>query len=166
MPWNCIQTFSNHEFSVCRELKKLARTTFCPVKHEWRRIRGKRRREMPVPVAMLTGYVFLLHDAQRSLPSLGEVHGMIGPLKTGGYPALLPDDMVADLMKLSEDEAPKKKTLTTEFRPGQFCKITEGPFAGFEIRLDTLKDETATGLVRIFGRYSRIEIGVGSLKAA
>lgn len=78
-------------------------------------------------------YLFIRVDPDRhSTAPVRSTRGVVGLVRFGGQPAVVPDDVIEALLQREDEATGLRQDSRTLFRAGESVKLMEGPFAGME----------------------------------
>lgn len=128
--WYACYTRGRHENKVASHLDSRKIETFLPVHRvdvQW----SDRRKTVRRP--LFPSYVFARCQASE-LPQVLSARGLVTVLRTGGKPAVIPDEEIENLRRFAEvisDQGivPERETL---IEAGDRVRVVTGPFAGIE----------------------------------
>ena len=169
--WYAIHTYSGYEENVASNLRQRIDTLgmsdkiFAVLVPKEKKIKIKNGKRRVVEEKIYPGYVLvdmLVTDESwyvvRNTPS---VTGFIG---TGTTPTPLSEQEVDAMMKrIGTTEEP---TVTIDLQPGMAVKISEGPFNGFEGKVNEVDGSRGKVkvLVSMFGRETPLELDFSQVK--
>jgi transcriptional antiterminator NusG len=169
--WYAIHTYSGYEENVSSNLKRRIDTLgmnekiFNVIVPTEKKIKIKNGKRKVVEEKIYPGYVLVemvVDDeswyAVRNTPN---VTGFIG---TGTVPSPLSEDEVKRLMKrMSSEEEP---AFAIDLQPGMAVKIGDGPFKGFEGKINEIDGSRGKVkvLVSMFGRETSVELDALQVK--
>jgi len=162
--WYVIHTYSGYENKVKKNLEHRIQALdltghifriVVPTEEEIEIRDGQRRN---VQRKVYPGYVLiqmLMTDEAWYL--VRNTPGVTGFVGMGTKPTALGKDEAAQILRQMEAEAPRVKVT---YQRGQIVKITDGPFADFEGKVDDVNQEKGKVrvLVSIFGRETPVEL--------
>ncbi|MCX7144181.1 MAG: transcription/translation regulatory transformer protein RfaH [Proteobacteria bacterium] len=98
------------------------------------RIRHRRRGQwLDVVEALFPRYVFIRIDPrQRSTAPVRSTRGVLGLVRFGGQPAVVPDAVMEALQQREDAASGMHEDTRAQFSAGEQIKIVEGPLAGME----------------------------------
>lgn len=162
--WYVIHTYSGYEENVAENLKQRVESmdmedkifnVLIPTEKKIKIKNGKRK---IVTEKIFPGYVMVemlvTDDSWYVVRNTPNVTGFIG---TGNTPTPISEKEVNALQKRMGVQEPKYKI---PFNPGDPVKITDGPFKGFDGKVDEINEEKGKVkvLVSMFGRETPVEL--------
>jgi len=125
------------------------------------RIRQRRRKQWIDAVEVLfPRYIFIrLDPEQRSTATVRSTRGVVGMVRFGGQPAIVPD-AVMDALREREDAASgmheDKRPL---FNAGEAVKLVDGPLAGMEgVFTQTDGEKRVIVLLELLGKANKVTV--------
>ncbi len=169
--WYAIHTYSNYEESVADNLKRriatmsMQDTIFNIIVPTEKKIKIKNGKRKLVEEKIYPGYVLVemivTDNSWYVVRNTPNVTGFIG---TGTTPTPLAEAEVAALMK--KMAATEEAVFSIDLQPGMPIKIGDGPFKGFEGKVNEV--DGARGkvkvLVSMFGRETPLELDFTQVK--
>lgn len=169
--WFAIHTYSGYEENVADNLKRrvatmnMGETIFNVLVPTEKKIKIKNGKRKMVEEKIYPGYVLVemivTDDSWYVVRNTPNVTGFIG---TGTVPTPLAETEVAALMK--KMNAAEETTFSIDIQPGMPVKIGDGPFKGFEGKVNEV--DGARGkvkvLVSMFGRETPLELDFTQVK--
>ncbi|MFZ5364906.1 MAG: transcription termination/antitermination protein NusG [Patescibacteria group bacterium] len=168
--WFVIHTYSGYEENVAENLKQRIESmdmedkifnVLIPTEKKIKIKNGKRK---IVTEKIFPGYVLVemivTDDSWYVVRNTPNVTGFIG---TGNTPTPISEKEIQALQKRMGVAEPKYKI---PFKIGDAVKITDGPFKGFEAKVDEINEEKGKVkvLVSMFGRETPVELDSLQLK--
>lgn len=169
--WFAIHTYSGYEENVATNLRRRIATLgmddkiFNVIVPTEKKIKIKNGKRKVVEEKIFPGYVLVemvvTDDSWYVVRNTPNVTGFIG---TGTTPSPLSDEELKHLMKrMGTAEEP---TISIDIQPGMAVKIGDGPFKGFEGKVNEI--DGARGkvkvLVSMFGRETPLELDFTQVK--
>jgi len=154
--WYAVHTKARDEQLAEENLQRQGFNTFLPRIKAARRRRG-RWHEVIEP--LFPGYLFIRLDLllQDSSP-IRSTRGALGLVRFGTDPAVVPDELVAQLLANASDEAGVVRQEYL-FQPGDQVQILSGPFTGLPARiLAETGEERVQLLLDLLGRANKVLI--------
>jgi len=125
------------------------------------RIRHRRRGQWIEAVeALFPRYVFIRIDPrQRSTASVRSTRGVVGLVRFGGQPAVVPD-LVMDALREREDAASGlHQDKRAQFSAGEPVKIVDGPLAGMEgVFTQQDGEKRVIVLLELLGKANKVKV--------
>lgn len=162
--WYVVHTFSGNEHKVATALKDRVQLggftdkIFKVMVPQKKKIVVSEGKKKTVEERLFPGYVLVMmevtDDTWHVVRSIKGVTGFVG---TGNKPTPLPESEVSALMNFIDTEEP---TFEAKFNVGDAVKITEGPFAEFLAKVESVNEEQGKVkvLVNVFGRETPVEL--------
>ena len=163
--WRKVKGSGTRVFLPEHLMKRAGFEVFLPVKKVLRIKNRFTKEKHLVAVPLLADWMFVglpVVDGEygRGVPGwkkLMELDVVAGVMGTGGKPIQMSDVTIMRLMRQysgrSRSAAVTERILSRyHFNVGQVARIVEGPFEGFDFRIDEIDGANAKGLVNLFGR--------------
>ena len=135
-----------------------------PTKRVEQDVRGKR---VVKEVNMLPGYVLveaqLVGEIAHMLRNTPNVLGFLGGTDK---PTPLRQSEINRMLGVDQDEEMVPEVLHTEYIEGESVKVTDGPFSGFNGKIESVNSEKQKlkVAVKIFGRDTTLELNFGQVE--
>lgn len=169
--WYAIHTYSGYEENVTDNLKRridslgMSEKIFNVLVPTEKKIKIKNGKRKVVEEKIYPGYVLVEmivdDDSWYAVRNTPNVTGFIG---TGTIPSPLSEEEVKRLMKrMGSEEAPE---FAIDLQPGMPVKIGDGPFKGFEGKINEIDGSRGKVkvLVSMFGRETPLELDFTQVK--
>ncbi|WP_194756856.1 transcription/translation regulatory transformer protein RfaH [Aliidiomarina indica] len=134
-------------------------STFCPRTKITKRLRGKRK---TVIEPLFPNYLFIQLDiGQENYTALRSTRGVNGFVRFGGYPSVVPDNVVESLRERSVTETSDGAVGESPslYKAGTVVEIVQGPFAGLKAVYEMPDgEERCFVLLDMLGKQQRINI--------
>lgn len=174
--WRRVKGTGTRVFLPEHLMKRAGFEVFLPVR-KVQRIKNRFTKEkhwLSVPLLadwMFVGLPIVEGEYGRCVPGwkkLMELDVVAGVMGTGGRPIQISDAMVLRLMRQYSSgriSAAVKKRIAERkvFGVGDYIKIANGPFEGFDLRIVDVGDASAKGMLDIFGREQFMEFNLEDL---
>jgi transcription antitermination factor NusG len=152
-----VQTASEDRAS--KELKKLGLTVTCPMTIKSWRNPKKRSEVKAVSTPVLPGYLVITGNTIE-WPEIRATKQVIGVIGFGGRPALIAQHIVDHIANMAGENENPQRTL---FKPGQTVEVIEGPWTGYEVKIDKAWSTKARIILDGFGIAT---VDIAKLEAA
>ncbi len=171
MSWYCLVTAPQREIAAVKALQPHCQA-FAPV--EYRHIRTTKLKDGTAkkivrPFPILPRYVFAQSPdwyAIRNLEFPGTALKIVANvLASDGTPHRIPQHEVMQMMHLAEHGPPKVEA-SRGVHPGDIVNISDGPFAGFKVKVTQATNSHARVLFKFLNGLREIELPVELLRAA
>lgn len=105
-------------------------------------------------------YIFIRVDiAQRSISPIRSTRGVVGIVRFGGQPAVVPDEVINTLLQRENPDSGLHQDNRPLFCAGEPVKLVEGPLAGMEgIFAQEDGEERAIVLLELLGKTNKIRV--------
>lgn len=161
MTWLVVYSKPREEERAARHLARQGFEVFLPrIRHSKRRAAGWRLVAEP----LFPRYLFVrVALGEQDTACIGGTRGVVGLVRFGGRPALMPEAGIQFLMA-RQDPALGAEAAAAPHRPGDRVAILSGPLAGLTGVFAMARDEERVAvLVELLGRRNRIEIARDAL---
>lgn len=159
--WFALGVNARHEKAIARILRQKGFETFVPVSVHRHRY-AKRTREFEIP--LFPGYVFCRFDAAARLPVL-TTPGVLQVVGAGRTPIPVEDEEMAAIRNAAR--APARMSPCPFWRTGQKGRVTDGPLAGTEGIVMSIRQPVRLILsVSLLRRSVMVEVDAGSVVVA
>ena len=125
------------------------------------RIRQSRRGQMRDSVAVLfPRYIFIRLDPQRrSMTAVRSTRGVVGMVRFGAEPAVVPDAVMDVLLQSKDAASGLHPNIQAKFNVGDPVKLVRGPLLGMEALFQELDgDKRVVVLLEMLGKANKIRI--------
>ena len=125
------------------------------------RIRQRRRRQWIDAVEVLfPRYIFIRVDPlQRSTASVRSTRGVVGMVRFGGQPAVVPDKIMDALRQREDADSGMHLDERPLFSAGETVKLVEGPLAGMEgVFTEQDGDKRVIVLLELLGKANKVTV--------
>lgn len=168
--WYVLHTYSGYEDNVCRNLKQRIESMgmedkiFDVLVPKEKKIKIKNGKRKVVEERIFHGYVLVemivTDDSWYVVRNTPNVTGFVG---SGTTPTPISEDEINLLKKRMGIREPKYKI---DVLAGDIIKITDGPFNGFDGKVDGIDEEKGKikVLVQMFGRETPLELDFLQIK--
>ena len=154
--WFCLRTKPRNESAARRMLMRdVGIDVFCPMlRFERARISGKVR----VTEAMFPNYVFARFNYRDQHRHVQGTLGVSTIVRFGGIPAVVPDEIVAELRASVVDQ--ETIDIPTNIQVGEEVQLLEGPFSGLRALVTQVlpAQERIKVLLEILGMEREVEV--------
>jgi len=159
--WFLAQVKPNAAQIAQRNLRLQKFQTFLPLEEETRQRYGKL---VTRPRPLFPGYIFIALDMSQGLwRQVNATFGVARIVSNGKVPAMVPKDLVTELMKRCDDTGlllPPK-----QFKPGEQVTVTKGPFANFAAEVEKIaRDRRVWVLMEMMGSKTRVAVAPDHLR--
>ncbi|MDA1091462.1 MAG: transcriptional activator RfaH [Proteobacteria bacterium] len=155
--WCVVQTHTQSEDKAAFHLKRQGYTVFLP---KYLKRRKHARRIDWVPSPMFPRYLFVAMDPEAG--NWWSIHSTIGVsnlISFDGRPALVPSEIIDEIMARQDDKGLVKAHAGCAFKPGDRVKIIDGPLNDLEGLFESLTDkERVTILLNLMGREVKVRV--------
>ena len=162
--WYLVVTKPQSEFKAQENLLRQGYETYLPLVQTSRRRNGKivNRTE-----AFFPRYLFIHLDKENDNWSpIRSTLGVAGLVRFGGMPAVVPENMVANL-KNNENEFGLQSFEKKELKQGDKVEIIDGPFEGYKAIYQKMKSsERVSVLLDIVGKNTQVTLSINELEIA
>lgn len=169
--WFVVRTHHKREPWACENISRQGADYYLPLIIE--NTRTSRKKGPAVvearPRSLFPGYVFVKTEGQWRF--LLGTFGVIGVIMQGADPAVVPEQIIADL-RAREDangiiQLPgRPEGLSSRFKVGDQVRVAEGPYSGYIGIYDGVKSkEREQVLLDFLGRKTRVLIGIEHLES-
>lgn len=164
--WYSVSVLSNFEKKVAESIKEAARQQGMEDEIEEVMVptedvtEVRRGRKINVERRFMPGYVLVKMEMSdrtyHAITSINRVTGFLGPQ---GKPTPLRDAEVARILNQVEEGVERPRPMIT-FEIGEQVSVTDGPFEGFQGRVEDVDEDNARlkVSVSIFGRATPVEL--------
>jgi len=125
------------------------------------RIRQRRRGQWLDAVEVLfPRYIFIRVDPQRrSTATVRSTRGVLGLVRFGGQPAVVPDEVMQALLRREDAASGLHQDRRPLFRSGEAVKLVDGPLSGMEA-VFTQQDgeQRVILLLELLGKANRVSV--------
>jgi len=125
------------------------------------RIRQRRRGQWLDAVEVLfPRYIFIRVDPQRrSTATVRSTRGVLGLVRFGGQPAVVPDEVMQALLRREDAASGLHQDRRPLFCPGEAVKLVDGPLSGMEA-VFTQQDgeQRVILLLELLGKANRVSV--------
>lgn len=153
--WHAVHTRHQHEKAVVQALSNKGHDVFLPLYaaiHLWRR----RPTELQLP--LFPGYLFIQGGMDRQLQILS-TPGIIGIVKLGGLPAIIPQEQIAAVRRLIENSSQVEPHAFLQC--GDRVMVTSGSLQGVEgILIRTKGAYRLVVSMELLGRSAAVEVDI------
>ena len=125
------------------------------------RMRQRRRGQWIDAVEVLfPRYIFIRVDPmQRSTATVRSTRGVVGMVRFGGQPAVVPDAVMEALRQREDAESGLHEDKRPLFSKGETVKLVEGPLAGMEgIFTEQDGDKRVIVLLELLGKANKVTV--------
>lgn len=160
--WYLVVTKPQSEFKAQENLLRQGYQTYLPLVQVDRRRNGKNVKRTE---AFFPRYLFIHLDKENDNWSpIRSTIGVAGLIRFGGMPAIVPDNIIANLKK-NENEFGLQSTEKTELKPGDIVAIIDGPFEGYKAVFQKMKStERVYVLLDIVGKNTKVMLNCHELE--
>ena len=154
--WFCVKTKPRNESAARRMLMRdVGIEVFCPM---LRFERARRSGKVKVTEAMFPGYVFGKFNFRSQHRHVAATHGVATIVRFGGIPAVVPDEIIADLRASVIDQ--ETIEIPTTISVGDEVQLLKGPFSGIRALVTQVlpAQERVKVLLEILGMEREVEI--------
>lgn len=153
------------ERTISAILKNRGFDAFVPLERRWLRRCGRRRTGIERDYPLIVGYVFVRFSRPPPWYQLFSMHCLKSVVGIGGMPMPIPETAMGALM--SGQSVPHTRSTNTRlaFVPGDTVRVSHGPLAGYEGRVEAVVGKRARMIFQMLGRGS-VDVPVDSLEAA
>jgi len=153
---------------AARMMRQLGYQAFTPIEHRTQRRRGKRKGVIARSYPMIPGYLFVGFSGPVNWFDVFSLPWIVGVVGWGDRPRPIPAQGVLHLQTQSDANIPHAQSVITRksFQIGDAVLIEDGPFTGFESKIQDIRGENATLLVELFGKSTLQDFDLAMLKAA
>lgn len=162
--WYLVVTKPQSEFKAQDNLLRQGYETYLPLVQTARRRNGKKIQRTE---AFFPRYLFISLDKETDNWSpIRSTIGVAGMVRFGGMPAVVPENMVANL-KNNENEFSLQSIEKKEPQQGDKIEIIDGPFVGHSAIYQKMKGaERVSVLLDIVGKNTQVTLSVDELEIA
>lgn len=157
--WHAVHTRHQHEKSVVQALCSRGHRVFLPL---YSTTRLWRRRPVKIQLPLFPGYLFLQGGLERQM-QIQATSGVVGLVKSGGSPAIVPEHQIAAVRRLLEQ--PSNVEPHEYLHAGDRVMVISGPLQGIEGML--LRTKGAFRLVvsmELLGRAASVEVSISCVQ--
>jgi len=125
------------------------------------RIRQRRRRQWIEAVEVLfPRYIFIRVDPlQRSTATVRSTRGVVGMVRFGGQPAVVPDKIMDALRQREDADSGMHQDNRPLFNAGETVKLVDGPLAGMEgVFTEQDGDKRVIVLLELLGKVNKVTV--------
>lgn len=125
------------------------------------RIRQRRRGQWIDAVEVLfPRYIFIrVNPARRSTASIRSTRGVVGLVRFGGQPAVVPDAVMDALQQRADEASGLHEDKRPLFSEGEAIKLVDGPLAGMEgVFTQKDGDKRVIVLLELLGKANKVTI--------
>ncbi len=133
------------------------------------RIRRHRRGQWIDAVeALFPRYLFIRIDPHRcNIAPVRSTRGVVGLVRFGGQPAVVPDEVMDELLRCEDAASGLHEENRPRFRAGETIKLVEGPFAGMEaVFAEQDGEKRVIVLLELLGKTNKIRVDRDSIARA
>lgn len=159
--WFCVKTKPRNESAARRMLMRdVGIEVFCPM---LRFERARRSGKVKVTEAMFPGYVFAKFNFRQHHRHVSGTHGVSTIVRFGGIPAVVPEDVVAELRASVIDQETIEIPATISI--GDEVQLLKGPFSGIRALVTRVlpAQERVKVLLEILGMEREVEVEVAGV---
>ena len=159
--WFCVKTKPRNESAARRMLMRdVGIEVFCPM---LRFERARRSGKVKVVEAMFPGYVFAKFNFREHHRHVAATHGVATIVRFGGIPAVVPDEIVAELRASVVDQ--ETIEIPTTISIGDEVQLLKGAFSGIRALVTQVlpAQERVKVLLEILGMEREVEIETSSV---
>ena len=169
MSWYAFRVEPQKEFAAQEIVNRHGFRAVVP--HEWRFIRGAnaKRRSKTKIYPYVIGYVFVEIEHPPNWYLMFSMHCLKSVVGSGGQPTPIPRQAIDGLLRLTGQSIPhvlSRNTRRASFVPGDNVRIAEGPFTGFEGRVETVHGAKARMVFEMLGAMRDVDVPLDTLEAA
>ncbi len=168
MQWNIVQNEPQRETVLVDGMRLRGVEPYSPI--VWRTVRKRKGVMHDVRRPLFPGYLFVpagCSEIVRATPGFWDF------LRIGAEIATLPDQAIefiklveADLEAKRQYEIAKRSRTAHDFTPGQIVRITDGPLATFEAKIERLDGASQLRLlIEMFGRSTHAVVKANEIEA-
>lgn len=169
MTWYAFRTRPQTEFVTRDQIEQRGIRAIVPTERRFIRYRRSRSKGAERVYPLIVGYVFVDFE-ERPPPwylmfSMHNIHSVVG---FGGHPTPIPETAIGALMRMSGESIPHGLSTNTRraFAPGDDVRIADGPFNGFEGRVEGIVCDRARMVLEMLGAYREVAVPLELLEAA
>lgn len=127
------------------------------------RVKVRKRRAgkwVEVVEALFPRYIFIQVDpAKNSLAPVRSTRGIVGLVRFGGQPAVVPDEVMSELKRKEDEASGFHQDNRAQFRSGEPVRLVEGPLAGMEgVFAQEDGEKRVTVLLELLGKTNRMSV--------
>jgi len=127
------------------------------------RIRIRRRRRgkwIDTVEALFPRYLFIRIDPlRRNTASVRSTRGVVGLVRFGGQPAVVPDEVMDALLQCEDSASGLHQDSRPSFCAGDRIRLVEGPFAGIEaIFAEQDGEKRVIVLLELLGKTNKVRV--------
>lgn len=127
------------------------------------RIKVRKRRAgkwIEVVEALFPRYIFIRVDpAKNSLAPVRSTRGVVGVVRFGGQPAVVPDGVMAELRRREDEVSGLHLDDRAQFNVGETVRFVEGPLAGMEgVFAQDDGEKRVTVLLELLGKTNKMSV--------
>ncbi len=125
------------------------------------RIRRRRRGQWIDSIEVLfPRYLFIRIDPlQRNMAPVRSTRGVVGLVRFGGQPAVVPDEVMDALLQCQDPASGLHQENRTPFSAGDRIKLVDGPFAGMEaVFAEQDGEKRVTVLLELLGKSNKVRV--------
>ena len=125
------------------------------------RIRRHRRGKWIDAIEVLfPRYLFIRIDPlQRNMAPVRSTRGVVGLVRFGGQPAVVPDEVIDALMQCRDPASGLHHESRTPFCAGDRIKLVDGPFAGMEaVFAEQDGEKRVIVLLELLGKSNKVRV--------
>ena len=127
------------------------------------RIRVRRRRRgqwIDAVEVLFPRYIFIRLDPQRrSTATVRSTRGVVGLVRFGGQPAVVPDSVMDALLRRADSTSGLHQDDRPLFSAGEPVKLSEGPLAGMEGVFNKMDgDKRVIVLLELLGKANKVRV--------
>jgi transcription termination/antitermination protein NusG len=157
--WHAIHTRYQHEKTVVRALSNKGHDVFLPL---YTAVRLWRRRPTELQLPLFPGYLFIQGGMDRQMQILS-TPGIIGIVKLGGLPAVVPQEQIAAVRRLVENSSQVEPHAFLQC--GDRVRVISGSLNGVEgILIRTKGNYRLVVSMQLLGRSAAVEIDISRVQ--
>jgi len=162
--WYLVVTKPQSEFKAQENLLRQGYQTYLPLVQTSRRRNGKNVKRTE---AFFSRYLFISLDKENDDWSpIRSTIGIVGIVRFGGIPAVVPESMI-DNLKKNENEFGLQSIKKKELLPGEKIEIINGPFEGYKAIYQKMKSaDRVSVLLDVVGKNTQVTLSVHELEIA
>ena len=169
MSWYAFRVEPQKEFAAQEIVNRHGFRAVVP--HEFRILRGRaaKRRAQTKIYPYVVGYVFVEIRHPPNWYQMFSMRCLKSVVGSGGQPTPIPQAGIDRLLRLTGQSTPhvlSRNTRRASFVPGDTVRIADGPFTGFEGRVETVHGAKARMVFEMLGAMRDVDVPLDTLEAA
>ncbi|WP_299477037.1 transcription termination/antitermination NusG family protein [uncultured Paracoccus sp.] len=166
--WFAFRVRPQREFRVIEELTRRGFEAIAPAETRFHARRGRQNKRIERKYPLLISYVLVAFETDRpwywigNLLNLDDISSVIS---IDGQPAAITDERIQRFVRHAGLVSSPGRTRKS-FQVGELVKITEGPFANHEAKIEDIRGVHCKLITSLFGRPTPVKMKLHQIEAA